>query len=103
MARYRDYADEDFRRGVHRPSDWEWGRYYGAPAGWPPYEPYAYPPYDYRYVPRLPPEQSPTYGRGGDRAIRRWAQRHGYDAGYVITPRHRPRGRRHGRHGRPRG
>lgn len=40
---------------------------------------------------RLPPRQSPLYGRGGDRAVREWAARHGYDVGYTIQPRLGPR------------
>lgn len=36
---------------------------------------------------RRPPEESPTYGRGGDRAVQRWAQRYGYDLTYRVEPR----------------
>jgi hypothetical protein len=43
--------------------------------------------YDYEY--RRPPEQSPTYGRGGDQAVQRWARRYGYDFGYEIEPNQR--------------
>lgn len=35
---------------------------------------------------RRPPEESPTYGRGGDQALRRWARSHGYDLEYEIQP-----------------
>jgi hypothetical protein len=41
--------------------------------------------------PRRRPEESPTYGAAGDRAVRRWAQRRGYDLPYEVQPR---RGRR---------
>lgn len=37
--------------------------------------------------PRRRPEESPTYGRGGDRAVRQWGQRYGYDMEYTIRPR----------------
>ncbi|CAA9306296.1 MAG: hypothetical protein AVDCRST_MAG68-844 [uncultured Gemmatimonadetes bacterium] len=40
---------------------------------------------------RVPPRQSPAYGRGGDRALRAWAERYGYDVEFSIPPRHRPR------------
>jgi hypothetical protein len=77
---------------------WGWG-----PIGWagmmPGAEiwPYADVPgygFDGSYrTPRLPPEESPTYGRGADRALRRWAGRYGYDLAYAIRPR---RGQRRG-------
>lgn len=41
---------------------------------------------------RRPPEESPTYGRGGDRAARGYLRERGYDAGYAIRP--HPSGRR---------
>jgi hypothetical protein len=41
--------------------------------------------------PRVPPRRSPTYGRGGDRALRAWADRYGYDVEYSIPPRPWPR------------
>ncbi len=40
---------------------------------------------------RMPPRQSPLYGRGGDRAVQEWARSRGYDAGYTIQPRLGPR------------
>jgi hypothetical protein len=40
---------------------------------------------------RMPPRQSPLYGRGGDRALREWARSRGYDVGYTIQPRLGPR------------
>lgn len=36
-----------------------------------------------------PPRESGTYGRGGDRALRNWARRYGYDVEYEIRPRRR--------------
>jgi hypothetical protein len=44
--------------------------------------------------PRVPPHRSPTYGRGGDRALLRWAERYGYDVEYTMHPDRRPRGGR---------
>lgn len=40
---------------------------------------------------RMPPRQSPLYGRGGDRAVQAWARSRGYDVGYAIQPRPGPR------------
>ena len=45
----------------------------------------------YDRPPRVPPRRSPTYGRGGDRALRAWADRYGYDVEYSIPPRPWPR------------
>lgn len=45
--------------------------------------------YDSGYAPRRRPEESPTYGRDGDRALRRWARRYGYDVEHSIQPRRR--------------
>jgi hypothetical protein len=42
--------------------------------------------YGYDRMYRRPPEDSPAYGRGGDREVQRWATRHGYDAGFTIEP-----------------
>lgn len=59
-----------------------------SPAGWPYTPTYGWAPgprYDRPF--RTPPERSPTYGRGGDEAVRRWARSHGYDAEYEIQPR----------------
>ncbi len=36
---------------------------------------------------RMSPRESPEYGAGGDRALRRWAERYGYDFEYTIRPR----------------
>ncbi|MBB4637568.1 hypothetical protein [Longimicrobium terrae] len=40
---------------------------------------------------RVDPRNSPTWGRGGDDAVREWARRHGYGMEFTIEP--RPRGR----------
>ncbi len=40
--------------------------------------------YDAPY--RRHPEQSPTAGRDGDRAMQRYLGRRGYDTGYTIQP-----------------
>lgn len=42
---------------------------------------------DYDRTYRVAPERSPTYGRQADQAVRRWARREGYDAGYTVQPR----------------
>lgn len=44
-------------------------------------------PYDRDF--RRPPEESPNYGRGGDRAARQYLRERGYDQGYSIPPRNR--------------
>jgi hypothetical protein len=61
---------------------------WGAGVGWVPPGPARG--YDHE-ARRVPPRESPTYGRGGDRALRRWAERHGYDVEYTIQPRRGPR------------
>lgn len=43
--------------------------------------------YDRGY--RVPPRESPMYGRGGDRAVREWARSRGYDVEHTIRPRPR--------------
>lgn len=66
------YAPRGHDRG-HRPPARGYGRDYGgAPR-------------------RVDPRQSPTWGRGGDDAVREWARRHGYGMEFTIEP--RPRGR----------
>jgi len=64
-----------------------------GPMAWPmlPYgaEGAPGPRYDRGY--RVPPRRSPAYGRGGDRALRAWADRYGYDVEFSIPPRLRPR------------
>ena len=37
----------------------------------------------------VPPRESSTYGRGGDRALRAWARERGYDVEHVARPRGR--------------
>jgi|GEM_PF-1685466 len=97
------YRDDPFPRGVRPPA-------YDA-TGWAPFAftPFAYDPTlgwagwggDMGFVPPgrmedarprpVPPRQSPTYGRGGDRAVRQWAERYGYDVEHTIRPRRGPR------------
>lgn len=40
---------------------------------------------------RVPPRESGAYGHGGDRELREWAARAGYDVEYTIRPRRGPR------------
>jgi hypothetical protein len=73
---------------------WGWG-----PIGWagmgPAMEAWPYAPipgygFDGSVEPRgKPPRRSETYGRGGDRALQRWARRYGYDMSHQIRPRRR--------------
>lgn len=98
--------DYDFeqrrRRAAIPPAGWYPGAFWaGSPVygwdglggswGWPSYLPML--PYGDNpdFQPRRPPRESRTYGRGGDEAVRRWARGHGYDEGYEIQPRERPR------------
>jgi hypothetical protein len=116
-AGYRRGRHEREHRGhPRRGYDQGYGRDYGpydatgwmpfalAPLGWAPglgwagwgpgagFVPPAPPPYGRDYAPRrVSPEQSPMYGRGGDRALRRWAERYGYDFEYTLRPRFGPR------------
>ena len=63
-----------------------WG-WWGGPLDWPPY-PRLRGRYDdsmRRWGP-VDPRQSATYGRGGDLAARRWAERYGYDMEVTIRP-----------------
>jgi hypothetical protein len=99
------YAERDFERGrrggaplgsVDPFSGWYPGAYWAGPPmygwgglegwGWPPFAPIGYgaPP-----VPRRRPAESRAYGRGGDEAARRWAERYGYDIEYTVRPRRR--------------
>ena len=76
-----------------------WMPYTFSPFGWDPalgwagwgagtaYVPFASGPDPMRDRPPEPPRRSPTYGRGGDQALRRWAERAGYDIDYTIRPR----------------
>jgi hypothetical protein len=113
--RYGAAGDREPRRGFV-PYDYDLGRYgtpfpgaagypsarWGwGPIGWAAWgpgmemSPFAgvpyYAGYGEPYQPRRRPEESPTYGRGGDRAARRWAARYGYDEAYEIQPRRRRR------------
>lgn len=56
--------------------------------------------YGGEFVRRVPPRQSPAYGRGGDRLLRRELMNrgYGYGTGYVIQPR-RSSGRMRSRRG----
>lgn len=91
----RDYDRGDYGPGFVPPlwPGWYSPGFFGAvpslgfglgypPAPYPPFRPR----YDRDFSPRRP-EESSMYGRGGDRAVRRWAQRYGYDVGYAIPPR----------------
>lgn len=100
---YRAYDDGPFPRRGPGPD----GGPYDA-TGWAPF---AFSPFGFDptlgwagwgagtgYVPppppdprRVPPRRSPAYGRGGDRELRRWAERYGYDVEYTIRPRRGPR------------
>jgi hypothetical protein len=65
------------------PMGWGWYGPMGMDAGPLPFGPG-------RGAPERPPrrpEESPAYGRGGDRELRRWAGERGYDVGYTIYPR----------------
>lgn len=97
MARY-DYGRDVRGGGFFTP--WYPGAFWaGAPLygwtgwtdmgmwGWPPSMPGGYGRYGYEFgPPRRRPEESPTYGRGGDAAARRYARSRGYDEGYTIEP-----------------
>jgi hypothetical protein len=103
----RGYRDAPFPRGGRGPG-------YPPPydaTGWAPFAftPFAFDPTlgwagwggDMGFVPprrmeeerprRIPPRESPMYGRGGDRAVRQWAERYGYDVEHTIRPRRGPR------------
>lgn len=93
--------------GFYPPVPWGGGVVYGLEGGGPaPFEPIGYHPYgdDYRYTLRRHPEESPTYGRRGDPAIRRWGHEHGYEEEWPVGYGRRRRRPRAGprRHGAPR-
>jgi len=79
-----------------------WAPYAFTPFGWDPALGWAGWGMGMGYVPwdaarragpeRVPPRQSPTWGRGGDGAVRGWAARHGYDVEFTFRPRRGPRG-----------
>lgn len=77
--------------GIYPPAPTGGGILYGLEGGGlAPFEPAGVGPYgeDYRFVRRRHPEESPTFGRQGDREARRWARHHGYAVEGEI-PRHR--------------
>lgn len=87
-ARGVSFAGASFPMGAGYMPPWGWYGPLGIPAGpWPAYGDfgaYAPPP---PQPPRRPPRESPAYGRGGDREVRRWAREHGYDVEYAVYPR----------------
>lgn len=100
MARY-DYGRELRDRMSYAP--WYPGAFWaGAPmygwGGWmdagmwamPPVPPLGYGRYAADFRPPRRPEESRTYGRGGDAAVRRYARSRGYDEGYALHPRFDP-------------
>ena len=66
------YGDRSAYSGAYGDRDYYGGSGYGRGG------------YDRTY--RRSPEQSETYGRGGDQAVQRWARRQGYDSGYTVRP-----------------
>ncbi|MEW5928345.1 MAG: hypothetical protein AB1941_12825 [Gemmatimonadota bacterium] len=80
------FADPSFAMGPgFMPVGWGWF----GPMGMDP-APFAWgPPAGFGPPPRPPrrPEDSPAYGRGGDRELQRWARERGYDVGHAIYPR----------------
>lgn len=99
--RRRPY-DEDVRiepapwGGVYPPAPTGGGILYGLEGGGlAPFEPIGVGPYgeDYRFERRTHLENSPTFGRRGDREVRRWARHHGYVVEGEV-PRHPSRRRR---------
>ncbi len=78
---------------------WGWGPIgWAAWPGWgvgmeftPPFDEVPWYAYDGTVeAPRRRPQESPTYGRGGDRAARAWSRRYGYDIEHTIRPRIHP-------------
>lgn len=69
------------------PMGWGWFGPMGMDAGPYPFAPPMGPGYGTPMRPPRRPEDSPAYGRGGDRELRRWASERGYDVGYTIYPR----------------
>jgi hypothetical protein len=87
------FAGASFPMGPgYMPMGWGWYGPFGMAAEPFPYGPPFAPGWDDRRPPRRP-EDSPAYGRGGDRELRRWAREHGYDVEYTVYPRgyRRPR------------
>lgn len=83
------FAGASFPMGAaHMPMAWGWFGPLGMEPAPFPYGPPMGPPG--AFVPERPPrrpEESPAYGLGGDRELRRWARERGYDVGYAIPPR----------------
>lgn len=71
----------------HMPMTWGWYGPFGVDVGPFPYGPPPGPGYAAYERPPRRPEESPAYGRGGDRELRRWARERGYDVGHAIYPR----------------
>ncbi len=96
------YDSRDFGGEPGPFTGWYPGAYWaGAPMfgwggmdgwGWPPYVPAGVGRYPEQLTPRRSPRESGTYGRGGDEAARRWAERYGYDIEFSIHPRQRSSG-----------
>jgi hypothetical protein len=106
------YGSSDYHRSGAPFPGWYPGAYWaGAPMfgwggmegwGWPAYDPVGLGPYPDQPGPRRSPRESTAYGRGGDEAARRWAERYGYDIEFSIRPRqHTSQNRRYGRDYRP--
>lgn len=83
--------DYGYRGGYGEPRD----DGYGGPGYYAGYGPgYGYTGWGTRVGPgarpdrghRRRPEESPAYGRGGDRAARNYARSRGYDVGYTVQP-----------------
>jgi len=100
----RGYRPAAYDRGYGPPPPRGWNSYAAAfpvipfgydpmmgPLGWPAPSPYGAGMYGLGHQPPTPPRESSTYGRGGDRALREWAGRNGYDVEYSIAPRRGPR------------
>jgi hypothetical protein len=92
------YGSSDYQRARGTFPGWYPGAYWaGAPMfgwggmegwGWPSYGPVGPWRYPADFEPRRTPRESAAYGRGGDEAARRWAERYGYDVEFSIRPRH---------------
>jgi hypothetical protein len=80
---YRRY-EHDYYRGN---TTGGYGRDYGRPGGYGR----DFGPRGYDREQRVPPRQSPLYGRGGDRAVQQWARERGYGVEHTIRPRPGPR------------
>lgn len=74
---YRRYDHDYYRDNVAHRYGGDYGRGYGGDYG--------------ARRERVPPRQSPLYGRGGDRAAREWAEGRGYEVERTIQPRLGPR------------